>query len=138
VAAGEIARHHGEQHHRDQGRPGGDAAAEIGVEVAAAQHLEPHQGEADDEQGCQQPEARRALRSHFVGGSVNSSSLRFFFSMASRDSTGEKSSVSTLPLLDVTSERSEMTLPTGYLSLCLACTSAARADSSAAVRLGPS
>jgi hypothetical protein len=48
-AADEIAGRQRRQHGRDQRRPGVDAAAEIGVEVARAQHLETHHDRAGDE-----------------------------------------------------------------------------------------
>ena len=48
-AAEEIAERQGHQHGRDQRGPGVDAAAEIGVEIARAEHLEAHDDRAGHE-----------------------------------------------------------------------------------------
>ena len=48
-AAEEIAAGERRQHGRNQRRPGVDSAAEIGIEIAAAEHLEAHHHRAGDE-----------------------------------------------------------------------------------------
>ena len=80
-AAQEVARGEGDQHGRDQRRPGIDAAAEIGVEIARAQHLEAHHDPAGHERdridhdaprGRHRPAMGRAGR-RFDGGLVHGS-----------------------------------------------------------------
>ena len=60
-AAGEIADRQGRQHGRDQRRPGINAAAEIGIEIARAEHFEAHHDRAGDERPDVEnaPERRR-------------------------------------------------------------------------------
>ena len=97
--ADEIAEGERREYGRDQTRPGVDAAAEIGKEVPASEHLEAHQYGADEERVDEDARVRQPACYRLAGGGLlacGSGHLRLCTSMALRASTGAKSSVKTL------------------------------------------
>ena len=97
-AADQVAEHQRDQHGRDQRRPGVDAAAEVRIEVAARQHLEAHQREAEHDGDDEQQQTAQQGGRHQRGASVWSFHFSLFCSMARMVSTGAKSSVRILPV----------------------------------------
>ena len=82
------------------------AAAEVRIEVTAAQHLEAHQRKAEDQGESEQQSTAQVRLLHQRGASVCSFHFSLFFSIARIVSTGAKSSVMTLPVGRVSTRRS--------------------------------
>src|SRR6202012_4366192 len=85
-AASEIAYGQRIKNRRDQSRPGGNAAAEIRIEVTRAEHLETHQHGAHNKD-----DDKNGDSSH--GCADGDGHCRLCFSIAFKASAGAKSSV---------------------------------------------